>query len=56
MIGIIILALLLVLIGKVGVVMLVFVSRVNVFNVIIYVAVLYMNCPQWEIVHYQQVW
>ena len=45
-IGIIILALLLVLFGKVGVFMLAFVLRVNVFHVIIYVAVLYMNYPQ----------
>ena len=45
-IGIIILALLLVLFGKVGVFMLAFVLRVNVFHVIIYVAVLYRNFPQ----------
>ena len=45
-IGIIILALLLVLFGKVGLFMLAFVLRVNVFHVIIYVAVLYMNYPQ----------
>ena len=45
-IGIIILALLLVLFGKVGVFMLVFVLRVNVFHVINYFAVLYMNYPQ----------
>ena len=45
-IGIIIVALLLVLFGKVGVFMLVFVLRVNVFHAIIYVAVLYMNYPQ----------
>ena len=45
-IGIIILALLLVLFGKVGVFMLVFVLRVNVFHVINYVVVLYVNYPQ----------
>ena len=45
-IGIIILALLLVLFGKVGVFMRDFVLRVDVFHVITYVAVLYMNYPQ----------
>ena len=45
-IGIIILALLLVLFGKVGVFTLTFVLHVNVFHVIIYFAVMYMNYPQ----------
>ena len=45
-IGIIILALLLVLFGKVGVLTLTFVLRVTVFHVINYFAVLYMNYPQ----------
>ena len=45
-IGIIILALLLVLFAKVGVLTLTFVLRVTVFHVIIYFAVLYMNYPQ----------
>ena len=44
-IGIIILALLLVLFGKGGVFMLVFVLRVNVFRAIIYVAALYTGAP-----------
>ena len=44
--GITIIALLLVFFGKVSVVMLVFVLRVIVLHVIIYVAVFYMNYPQ----------
>ena len=46
-IGIIILALLLVLFRKVGVFIIAFVLRVKVFHVLIYVAVLYMNYPQY---------
>ena len=47
MIGITIIALLLVLFGKVRVFMLVFVLRVTVFHIIIYVAVFYMNYSQY---------
>ena len=47
MIGITIIALLLVLFGKVRVFMLVFVLRVIVFHIIIYVAVFYMNYSQY---------
>ena len=46
MIGVIIIDLLLVLFGKLGVFVLVFVLRVIVFHVIIYVAMLYMNYPR----------
>ena len=46
MIGVIIIALLLVLCGKVGVFILDFVLRVVVFHVIIFAAMLYMNSQQ----------
>ena len=46
MIGLIIIDLLLVLFGKLGVFVLVFVLRVIVFHVIIYVAMLCINCPR----------
>ena len=46
MIGVIIIDLLLVLFGKLGVFVLVSVLRVIVFHVIIYVAMLCINCPR----------